>query len=88
MSGLERDLGLRPKALNEYEDPEDEAACDPIKDAEIFLHSVNHTFSEIRAKHRDRINTIKLTEYEQFVKLRKNAGSETARPSTAQHPYE
>ena len=64
MTGVERDLGLRPKALNEYEDPADEAACDPQKDAEIFVHSVKHTYTEIRAKHRDRINTIKMTEYE------------------------
>ena len=32
----EKNLGLRLQVLNEYEDSNDEAASDPIKDIEIF----------------------------------------------------
>jgi len=33
---LEKNFGLRVKALNEYEDANDEALSDPKKDVEIF----------------------------------------------------
>ena len=37
MDQMERELGLKPKALNYYEDPEEEACIDLDKDANLFM---------------------------------------------------
>ena len=68
---MERDLGLRPKPLNEYENSDDEAKTDIAKDADIFMYSFRHTYSEIRTRHRERISSIKMTDYDAFTALRK-----------------
>jgi hypothetical protein len=33
---LEKNFGLKVKTLNDYADPNDEAASDPMQDVEIF----------------------------------------------------
>jgi len=36
------------KVLNEYNDPNDEAKLDPMKDVQIFQEVIKHTYGEIR----------------------------------------
>ena len=52
------------------------------------MHSFRHTYSEIRAKHRERVNEIKLKDYDSFIALRKNPDHSLMRPATASHPYD
>lgn len=47
-SDIEKNFGLRVKTLNEYVDPEDEAARDPLKDVEIFKEVIKHTYGDLK----------------------------------------
>ena len=47
---MERELGLKPKALNYYSDPEEEAATNLEKDADLFMLTFEQGYNNIRKK--------------------------------------
>ena len=66
---LEKNFGLRVKQLNEYEDSEDEAANNPLKDVEIFKEVVKDTYGSLKRKHRGIVDDLRTTEYDTFSKI-------------------
>ena len=66
---FEKSFGLRFKPMNEYADPHDEALHDPLQDLEIFKEVTEHTFKDLRNKHRKVVDELRTTEYGMFQKI-------------------
>ena len=71
---FDRNFAVKMKSLNEYEDPEDEAAHDPMKDLEIFSHVYKSTYGDLKKKHRETINTVRTREFDTFRKVASRGG--------------
>lgn len=76
-------FGPKVKSLNEYEDENDEAKGNPIKDLEIYEHVIKHTYGEIRSTHRGVVDNLRTTERETFVRVQTaNRGGRRAQDET------
>jgi len=83
----EKAMGLRVKPLVDYEDEEEEAKADPAKDLEIFEMVVQHTYGELKKRHRGVVDSLRADEFETFSRV--TASRASARPSReADAPYD
>ena len=82
MEEMERDIGLKPKLLNYYDDQEEENATDLLKDANLFMVTFQKGYNNIRKKQKDHINRIKTDHFKYTNKLA------AQRPNTASKAYE
>lgn len=60
---FEKNLGLKIKALNEYEDDKDQALNDPMVDLLIFDKVFKNTYDKIKTQHKDVVDKLRTKEF-------------------------
>ena len=80
---LEKNFGLRVKALNERkgtggEDENDEALADvdPQKDVETFRQAIKQTFGDLRKQHRGVVDNLRTREHGTFTRIGESRGTQ------------
>lgn len=71
-SDFEKNIGLKIKMLNEYDDPENPALHDPNLDLQVFDKVIKNTYEDLKTKHRKIVDKVKDEEYETFDKIKES----------------
>lgn len=67
---FEKNLGLKIKALIEYDDDKDQALNDPMVDLLIFDKVFKNTYNKIKEQHKGVVDKLRTKEFSTFEKLR------------------
>lgn len=85
INDFERNVGLKLKTLNEYEDENDQAINNPQEDAAIFKHVIKDTYGSLRRAHRDIVDSVRTREFDTFSRV--SASRASTRPERGAAAY-
>lgn len=69
---FEKNLGLKLKVLNEYENPDDEATNNPILDLDIYEKVMHNSFMYLQNKHSEVVSEIRNKQIDTVFKVRQS----------------